>query len=106
MAADKEFHERVLGLLDPIGGVTSKSMFGGYGLFHEGNMFALISGNGLFFKVDGSNRARYEAAVSRQYKPMPYFQVPENILPDTAKFLDWAREAVSVAHASAGKKKR
>lgn len=106
MAADKELHERVLGLLAPLGGVSSKSMFGGFGIFHEGDMFALISGHALFFKVDDSNRARYEAAGSKQYKPMPYFQVPESILRDSEGFLDWARESVSVAHASAGKKKR
>lgn len=106
MTPNKEFLERVLKLLAPLDGVSSKSMFGGYGLFHNEDMFALISGNGLFFKVDDSNRARYEKAGSKQYKPMPYFQVPEELLQDAVKLLDWARESLSVAHASASKKKR
>jgi TfoX/Sxy family transcriptional regulator of competence genes len=39
-------------MLAPLEGTTSQSMSGGYGIFSEGNMFALISGSELFLKVD------------------------------------------------------
>jgi len=104
--ANKEFLDHIVELLAPLGEVSGKSMFGGYGLFHDGTMFALISGTGLFFKVDGSNRTGYEKAGSKQYKPMPYYQVPPEVLQDTVRLLDWARASLMVAHSSAGRKKR
>lgn len=106
MADDKEFITRLIGLLSPLGGVTCKPMFGGYGIFHEGSMFALVKGTGLFFKVDDSNRSDYEEAGSKQYKPMPYFQVPANILADTSKLQEWARVSVRIAHAPPSPKKK
>ncbi len=106
MAPNKDYMEYVMDLLAPIGGVSSKSMFGGYGLFQEGDTFALISGTGLFFKVDDTNRSGYEQAGSQQYKSMPYYQVPVEVLEDTEGLLDWAWTSIVVAHSSAGKKKR
>ncbi len=106
MAPDKAYLDRVMMRLVPLGSVSYKSMFGGYGLFHEGCMFALISGNGLFFKVDNSNRSLYEQNGCKQYKPMPYYQVPAEVFEDTTKLLDWARLSISVAHTSTGSKKR
>ena len=106
MAGDKDFLDHVTSLLGPIKGVTNKTMFGGYGIFHDGEMFALIKGTGLFFKVDATNRPDYEKAGSKQYKPMPYYQVPAEVLGDTAKLLDWACVSMRIAHAPAAKKKR
>ncbi len=37
MAADPGYLEHVLECLAPVGGVTSKAMFGSYGIFHEGD---------------------------------------------------------------------
>jgi DNA transformation protein len=80
-------------------------MFGGYGIFAQGYMFALIAGSALFFKVDDSNRQRYEAVDSKPYRTMPYYHVPAEVLEDHAELLDWARASIAVAH-SAPKKKR
>ncbi len=106
MAPNKVFLDQVMTCLIALGSISNKPMFGGYGIFHEGCMFALISGNGLFFKVDGSNRAMYEQKGSKQYKPMPYYLVPAEVFGDTAKLLEWARLSVVIAHASAPSKKR
>lgn len=85
--------------LRPVGEVTSKSMFGGYGIFDSGTMFALINADAqLFFRVDDTNRQRYEAAGSGQHKPMPYFQVPADVLKDESALIEWAEEAAQVAH--------
>ena len=106
MAADGNFLGQVMDLLTPIGGVSSKAMFGGHGIFHEGQMFALLKGTGLFFKVDDSNRLDYEKAGSKQYKPMPYYQVPVDVLSNTVVLLGWARASIQIAHESETKKKR
>ena len=104
MAADYLAH--VMELLTPTGNITSRAMFGGYGIFHEGDMFALISGDTLYFKADDSNRASYENAGSKPFRPMPYYEVPAEIMEDTEKLLQWARISIAIGHATAKKKCR
>ena len=104
MPADSEFMGEVIGLLSPISEINSRLMFGGYGIFSEGNMFALISGSTLFFKVDDSNKETYTETGSRQHKPMPYFEVPSDIMNDKDMLHEWAK--LSVAVAAKGKKRK
>jgi DNA transformation protein len=104
MPANKEFHDKIVALLTPIGGITGKPMFGGYGIFHEGAMFALISQAELYFKVDDSNRADYLGA--RQFRPMPYFEIPEAIISEPPILLKRVADAIKVAHSLPTKKKK
>ena len=86
--------------LASLGAVSSKKMFGGYGLFQEGKMFGLITSDAeLFLKVDDSNRARFKHVRASQHGRMPYFRVPKTVLADGPTLLDWAKSAVEVAHA-------
>ena len=79
MAFDEEFKDRVMDVLIPFGDVTGRKMFGGYGIFEAGAMFALISSDELYFKVDDSNRARYEAMGSAKFGNMPYYRLPPDV---------------------------
>ena len=101
---DKKILDQVMALLSPIGGVHSRAMFGGFGIFHDDAMFALIKGPGLFFKVNSANRPQYEKAGSKQFNPMPYFQVPAEVVTDAAMLRDWARTSIQIAHSSPKKK--
>ena len=105
MAADKDFLNHVLDLLGPLDGISNRAMFGGFGIFHEGDMFALITNSGLHFKVNNTNLAAYNEAGSKQFKPMPYYEVPAEVLEDTMMLLEWAKISISVGHATAKKKK-
>lgn len=106
MAVDQSYIDWVMELLEPLGGVTHKAMFGGLGIFADGIMFALISKEpDLYFKVDDSNRDRYEAAGSARFIPMPYYAVPEDVLEDREKLGDWARTSIDVARVAQAKKK-
>ncbi len=96
----------VVELLAPLGDVSSRSMFGGYGIFHESDMFALISGSTLYFKVDDTNRAAYEAAGSNCFQTTRYFSIPAEVLEGGEQLHDWARAAIAVGHATATKKRR
>ncbi len=57
MASDLSFVEHVLDQFEPACGVTSKRMFGEFGLFSEGRMFALVCDNQLFVKPTDGGRA-------------------------------------------------
>lgn len=104
MAADAQVRDSVLEKLGSIEGITSKSMFGGYGIFAGGYMFALVSGNALFFKADDSNTAAFEAAGSKPYGRMPYYRVPEEVLSESARLLEWANTSIAIARKSPKKK--
>jgi DNA transformation protein len=78
-----------------------------------GRVFALISGDALYFKVDDSNRADYVARGARQFMPFPdeprsgksrsgmgYFELPADALEDADECVAWARRSVAVALAS------
>lgn len=107
MAADPAFVEYVIEQLEPAGEITHKAMFGGYGIWESGDMFALISSDStLYFKVDDETRPRYEEAGSEQFMNMPYWSVSADLLEDRDQLLDWAAEAVTVGHATATKRRR
>ena len=50
--------------------------------------------------MESSTQERYENDGSQKHKPMTYFEVPVDVLDDDARLLEWAREAVQVAHAA------
>ena len=96
----EQFCERLMPRLAPLDAVSSKKMFGGYGIFQKGKMFGLITSDAeLFLKVDDSNQARFRRTRSPQHGKMPYFRVPKSVLGADDKLLDWANSAVEVAHA-------
>ncbi len=105
MAVSDDFREFVLEQLAPSGRVTSRSMFGGVGLYLDGLFFALIDDDTLYFKADDSTRPRYEKAGSKPFCPFPdrpeqpmgYWQVPAEVLEDSEELALWAREAMGVA---------
>ena len=104
--AATDFSEHVVEKLEPLGQVTCRKMFGGYGIFENSAMFALIDSEGtLFFKISDQNRTRFDEAGSKQHGRMPYAEVPVSVLEDDDALLDWAQESVNIAHQSKKKKK-
>ena len=97
----------ILDMLQDFGGISARRMFSGYGLFRQGAMFGLISGDTLYLRVDGRNRPDFIAAGSRvfRYRRAPareieirgYMECPPDILEDTEAMLHWAKAAASAA---------
>jgi DNA transformation protein len=112
MAVSDDYLTFVIEQLQPAGRVTERRMFGGVGLYLDGLFFALIDDDTLYFKVDDSNRARYERAGSSAFCPFPdqpdkamgYWQVPAEVLEDAEELTRWAREAMTVALAARTKR--
>jgi DNA transformation protein len=96
-----ETAERLVDALGPLGDVTSKKMFGGYGIFGGGVMFALVDSTGVpHFRTDGSTTPQFEDAGSVKHSRMPYWSIPEAIYGDEDNLIAWATEALKVAQAA------
>lgn len=104
-----EFRDFVLDQLAGIPQLRPKAMFGGVGLYSGERFFAILAADELFFKVDDSNRAAYEAAGSEPFRPladpdrpvsMSYWRVPIEVLEDPLELTEWARAAIRVAAAA------
>ena len=104
--ADTGFFNHIMERLEPVGGITGRAMFGGYGIFHDGDMLALIIESTIYSKVGELNRDAYRNAESEQFMNMPYYEVPVEIMEDDSLFLEWARTSITVSHATAKKKKQ
>ena len=84
--------------LSRLGDISIRKMFGGYGVFETGTMFALVdSQGGIFFKVDSTNLERYEEAGSTKHGRMPYYRVPDIVLDDEPALEEWAQSSIMVS---------
>jgi DNA transformation protein and related proteins len=114
MAVRNDYLQYVLEQLSGLGRVTSRRMFGAAGLYCDGHFFGLISNDILYFKVDDSNRAAYEARGMDRFRPYPdkpylsmtYYEVPADALEDGEELVTWARRSVAAAAAAASAKPR
>ena len=90
--------ERLQVGLASLGDISIRKMFGGYGVFEAGTMFALVdSQQGIFFKVDATNLERYQEAGSTKHGRMPYYRVPDPVLDDEPALQDWAQSSIMVS---------
>lgn len=84
--------------LSTLGEITTKKMFGGYGIFESGKMFALVdSAGGVYLKADDTNRGRFEEAGSKKHGRMPYFRIPDKVLNSESNLLEWSQASIVVA---------
>ena len=107
--------EYTLELLEPLGPVRARSMFGGWGLYFGGSMFGLMAERRLYLKTDDITRPAFESAgcepfvygSARGGKPLTlsYWTPPPDALDDAHALLPWARRAVEAAQRAAMKKK-
>lgn len=108
----REYVSHIVDLLQSIGPVESKSMFGGFGVFLEGLMFGLVADNELYLKVDAKNRQDFEdlglqafgfVKNGKEFK-MSYYQAPEEAMEDGELLSFWAANAYAAALRTAAKK--
>jgi len=110
---DKEFASYVVDLMQSIGPVYSKVMFGGHGIFLEALMFGLIADSVLYLKVDAetvnSFKDRGLDAFTYDKKgkqfTMLYYQAPDEALEDSEEMNIWANKAYAVALNASSKNK-
>ena len=70
MKVSAGFRSFVLDQLEELGEITSRSMFGGVGLYRAGVFFGIMAADVLYLKVDATNQPDYERAGSSAFKPI------------------------------------
>jgi DNA transformation protein len=97
-------------LFAAFGPVTPRRMFGSYGVFADGIMFALVSGGVIYLKADERTVGDFSAAGSRPftYQRMgstatltSYWRLPERLYDDADELAEWAQRALEVVRRTA-----
>lgn len=106
--------DRALGLLLPLGDVRPRAMFGGWGLYLDGVMFALIAGETLYLKTDAETKPGFAEAggipftyarEGRKPVEMSFWTLPASQMAESGALLPWAERAVAAARRNAAKKR-
>lgn len=110
MARDDSFHEYVMNeVFAEIDGISSRAMFGGWGIYRNGIFFALISDGELYFKVGKGNKADYEKLGSKPFVytghknkniTMSYWLLPEDIMENKDELEKWIDKSVEARKGS------
>ena len=103
----EQFLEYVLSdVLSDESGISSRAMFGGYGIYKDGVIFAIIANERLYFKVNDSNRSDYEQYGSGPFvysqgkhksTTMSYWELPVDIMEDRQQVAEWVHKSYQVS---------
>ena len=93
MASDKSFVEFIVDQIDFEGNITYRMMFGEYGIWADGKVFALICDNKLFIKPTISGRAFIKDVVEAP----PYLGAKTSFLiEDKIEDAEWLSQLVKI----------
>jgi DNA transformation protein len=102
----ESFLSFVLDQLAGLGGVASRAMFGGHGLYAGGRCFGIVFRGRLYFKVGAATRAAYTRRGMKPFRPnarqtlRSFHEVPADVLESAGQLCDWAGRAIACASAS------
>lgn len=110
----QDFVTHTVDMLQALGPVYSRRMFGGHGLFLDGLMFALIANHDLYFKADDDNRGHFEAEGLSPFtyqsqgktRSLSYYQAPEEALENLEVMREWGNLGFAAALRAAARKSR
>ncbi len=104
MSKSKDFHAYLMSVVfQDIEGISSKPMFGGYGYYVDGIIFAFLDEDQIYFKVGEGNRADFEKMGSKPfiYKmkngktgTMSYWELPIDILENKEELIVWINKSL------------
>ena len=111
MAKTTPYLEFLLEQFEPLGQITARAMFSGYGLYCNGVFFAIVAKHSLYLKTDDENRAEFEARGLRRFRPfengksvMPYYEAPAEMFEDPDMLKHWAGGSVQAGIRAQAKK--
>lgn len=101
-------------LMQSLGPVLAKPMFGGHGIFIDDLMFGLVADSTLHLKVDKESENEFKAKGLETFTynkkdkevSLSYYQAPEEALEDSEEMNTWGNKAYSAALRAALKKQK
>ncbi|HEX2896967.1 MAG TPA: TfoX/Sxy family protein [candidate division Zixibacteria bacterium] len=103
---DQSFHDFVIeDLLGDIDGITSRAMFGGWGIYKDGFIFAIIFEGELYFKADETTSTDFEKLGSHMFvykdgekqSTMSYWLLPAEVQENREMLFQYVTKSVSAA---------
>jgi DNA transformation protein len=113
MPQKSEFVEYLIEMLQPLGTIREKSMFGGWGFYADERFFAIVADDAFYVKVDDVSRAEFESCGLKPFRyevrgttraSMDYYELPPEAMDDREILCDWARKGIEAAVRAAEKK--
>jgi DNA transformation protein and related proteins len=100
-----EFVDYLTEIFERFGSIQAKKMFGGYGIYHDSVVFALVADEMLYLKADKAIAHYFEAKNLPQFSyrkdektiKMSYYLAPEEIYDNRDEAAIWARRSFEVA---------
>jgi DNA transformation protein len=88
-----------------LGRISTKSIFGGIGIFVDERLLGIVMEDKLYLHTDASNLRAYRDRGMPQFKPYPnafdlttdHHQVPHEIVDDPGQLQEWGRQALAAA---------
>jgi DNA transformation protein len=108
------FVDSLLDLLQPLGGISAKRMFGAYGVYKDELIFGIVSGEQFYLRTDDENRAVFEEAgmepfsfteKSGEVMTLKYHAAPEPAFSSPMRMKPWAMSGYQAAQRNAAAKK-
>lgn len=100
-------------LLEPVGKVSARAMFGGWGVYVDGTIMGIVVDGRLYLKADALSEPRFAATGNAPFMvptpkgpmAMSYWSVPDEALDSSDAMAPWARLALDAARRKAAAKK-
>ncbi len=115
MKRDEGFHEYIMNdIFISFAGIKSRAMFGGWGIYKNGIIFAIIADGTLYFKVDESNKDDYLKNKSKPFTytmpsgkkvSMSYWELPQEIMEDQIELEKWIAKSIKISQSKKKLKK-
>ena len=88
-----------------LGRLSTKSIFGGIGIFVDERLLGIVMDDKLYLHTDASNLRAYQDRGMPQFKPYPnafdlttdHHQVPAEIVDDAGQLKTWGEQALAAA---------
>jgi DNA transformation protein and related proteins len=96
----------LIDLFAAFGRVSVRRMFGGFGIYADGLMFALASRGVVYLKADDETAAAFEQEGAGpftydtrhgRHASLSYWRLPDRLYDDPDELAAWARTALAVA---------
>jgi DNA transformation protein and related proteins len=106
MVKNSPLLEYLLDQLEPLGGISSRVMFGGHALMRQGLMVGFVDNETLYLKADDTNRPAFEKEGMRPFTyatkrgkriALGYWEAPPAVIEEPEELQRWVLDAASAA---------